>query len=1240
MGNLIKRKALYHYFRDFHLDVVLLQETHTTKNTRKKWEQEWGGKWVVSYGTTSKLGTAILFNPKKGIEITSMHSDESGRFVICNVSIDETRFTIGNVYAPNDDTPDFYKRFLNKIDQMATDNVIIGGDFNLTLQPDLDRHKSLYNNNKAAQILKEGMDQLQLRDIWRDRNPTERRYSWFKRNPELRASRIDFFLVNLGMSGNVDKVDYHGNGKSDHSLVTLEYVNDNFKRGKGVWKLNNLLLQNTEYCQTIRKLIQEIRSRADIAKLSKREAWEIVKMECAEKSQQYAIAKAHKNKQLLFDLYKIKDNMLSDEVKFDMKCNQDNYDQVIAKINELERERVQGSIFRSRSKWQLYGCKSSKYFFSLERRNYGNKTMFAIILDSGEICKSQSRILNEQISFYEQLYTKDPVINFNITNNTDIKVTEDSKRLLQLDLTIAEIDKAMKEMSLGKVAGCDGLSLEFYRTFWGEIRDLLMQVYQEMYAAGILTTSMRKGVMSLIPKKLKDPRKICNLRPITLLNNDFKILAKAIANRLKAVLPEFVLSEQTGFMQGRHLHDNVRRTMDIIAHVNKSNDRAVIISVDYEKCFDRIEHASIFAALKFFNIPDEFIKWTQLFFNDLKICTQNAGEISHFVSKTRGINQGCPISPLCFNVVGAVLALLIKTNEKIKGLKPGRIALPEVITQFADDTGLYLEYSQESLDATLSTLTCIERNTGLKISYDKTCIYRVGSIKFSNAKLYTQTNLKWSDEDIEMLGISISNQNVQSTAQYDVCINKIDNVVNTWGSRQLPLNGKILLVNSLMGSLFNHAMLVLPAPTKEQIQRFEHKVQKFLWGGKRSKIPMKILKRNKKQGGLGLVDLETRYIALQAKWVYKALFDESFDYANSILNVQLGKKFWECNLNEKDVTRLCEPSAWRNIRLCWARVSFYSPTNKYEVKKQYIWYNSHIRQNRQVLVKNEVISAAGINKMQDVIKSDGTFYSIEEFMNKHTEIKQLWFWYKKLLASIPTSWKLLLKENNDLGINEKHVTIEILTQKNYGKTIYNKMIERKCIDTDLNPYKERWETKTDFCTTMNEYLELFKDIYKLTSSVKLQNFQYRLLLNKIFTNDTLAHWKIVPNNLCEICNENTKQTIDHLLYECTVVQTIWKKLESELAIPDTVWNCKTIFSNQIHREKLHIVNLIALITKQVIFRLKCLKERVSYTKVAIEIKMFHSVESWNAQIQCKTVHHEKIWSPVKEYVEQLYLLYP
>ena len=115
-----------------------------------------------------------------------------------------------------------------------------------------------------------------------------------------------------------------------------------------------------------------------------------------------------------------------------------------------------------------------------------------------------------------------------------------------------------------------------------------------------------------------------------MLNTDYKILAKAMSTRMKSVLPSIIGPQQTGFMEGRSIHSNIRRMIDIISHVNQAKKSVVIVSIDFEKCFDRIEHESIFAAMRYFNFGELFIEWTKIFFTDFLICTQNGGFNSDF----------------------------------------------------------------------------------------------------------------------------------------------------------------------------------------------------------------------------------------------------------------------------------------------------------------------------------------------------------------------------------------------------------------------------------------------------------------------------------------------------------------------------------------------------------------------------------------------------------------------------------
>ena len=108
--------------------------------------------------------------------------------------------------------------------------------------------------------------------------------------------------------------------------------------------------------------------------------------------------------------------------------------------------------------------------------------------------------------------------------------------------------------------------------------------------------------------------------------------------------------------------------------------------------------------------------------------------------KTRSINQGCPYSPSIFLLIGEILANHLQGDSRIRGLRIGETEL--LLSQFADDTDLYLPFEKCVLDAVFEILDQMECNLGLKVSYKKTTLYRIGSIAFSNAKIYTRQGIK------------------------------------------------------------------------------------------------------------------------------------------------------------------------------------------------------------------------------------------------------------------------------------------------------------------------------------------------------------------------------------------------------------------------------------------------------------------------------------------------------------------
>ena len=136
------------------------------------------------------------------------------------------------------------------------------------------------------------------------------------------------------------------------------------------------------------------------------------------------------------------------------------------------------------------------------------------------------------------------------------------------------------------------------------------------------------------------------------------------------------------------------------------------------------------------------------------MCAISNGYNSRYLDKTRGTNQGCPASPQIFCYCSEIMSHLLLQNSEFRGLSLHDIE--RVLSQFADDMSAYLEYSEICLNVFTNTMACNERQMGLKVSYKKTTVYRVGSIANMNAHIYMQREMKWSSMVIDTLGVYIN----------------------------------------------------------------------------------------------------------------------------------------------------------------------------------------------------------------------------------------------------------------------------------------------------------------------------------------------------------------------------------------------------------------------------------------------------------------------------------------------------
>ena len=297
-----------------------------------------------------------------------------------------------------------------------------------------------------------------------------------------------------------------------------------------------------------------------------------------------------------------------------------------------------------------------------------------------------------------------------------------------------------------------------------------------------------------MPKKDSDPHFIKNWRPITLLNADYKIAAKAIANRIKKTLPKVINENQTGFIKGRFIGENIKLIDHLIKFTGEKKLPGLLLFIDFEKAFDTLEWSFIENSLVYHGYGPSLVAWFRTFYSNIERCLINNGWCSNFFELERGVRQGCPpLSPYLFLLCAEILAIAIRYNTEIRGITVNETEMK--ISQYADDTTLILDGSKPSFSAALETLKNFGTISGLRLNNRKTEALWIGSYKGKEEIISPEKNFNLPKNKVKALGIWFSTDpDITIKANYEEKVVKVKNCLDCWELRRLSLIGKITVL--------------------------------------------------------------------------------------------------------------------------------------------------------------------------------------------------------------------------------------------------------------------------------------------------------------------------------------------------------------------------------------------------------------------------------------------------------------
>ena len=242
-------------------DIFFLQETHLNPVNVNNVFSQWPGTSFHSFGKDNRKGVSILISDRLKTTIHSRHTSDTGHLIVLDLSIDDNRLILGNVYAPTGgldgiaNRKEFFNELNKVLDNFTQDiPIILGGDLNCVLDPS-DRSKPVSYVEKTAKNLKAVLSSYALEDIWRIQNPSSKEFTFSSSRGSF--SRIDKFYTSRNFRDIFNKPRIDPFPHTDHDRISLTLNFSAPKGGPGIWKLNTSILKEQEFSSSINKFISD-----------------------------------------------------------------------------------------------------------------------------------------------------------------------------------------------------------------------------------------------------------------------------------------------------------------------------------------------------------------------------------------------------------------------------------------------------------------------------------------------------------------------------------------------------------------------------------------------------------------------------------------------------------------------------------------------------------------------------------------------------------------------------------------------------------------------------------------------------------------------------------------------------------------------------------------------------------------------------------------------------------------------
>ncbi len=588
----------------------------------------WSGPAFWCHHTSQSRGVAILFrHTAETSAVTVRHSSATGRTLLVDFTFGGHPYTAGCVYAPavTAERPAYFMQEL--LPSLPADrSLLVGGDFNC-IAGQQDMLDAADHPGQRTQGYWTGLRQveidLQLYDVWRDLNADRRAFTHIATSGRS-AARLDRWLISQQLRTRVSEesqatgqvIGYPG----DHLGVSLCLTAPRSTcYGAAAWRMPLHLLDDQPFCDRITEEIPAYLAAHPVGQaLPRGRRWEDLKRHIKDIALQrsWALAAQRRASHTALEsdsraaLAKYTSSPSTDTLLAWLDAHH--------LLQTLNAEAGKGAALQAGIVWQYYGEQSTFWFHHLAKerhsrteikalRRSGNSDSPRVVLDTPAGRDQGCTLLRNFYSGDSQtgLFAARPVsptAQAELLEALDMSLSPEAAAAAEGangdgSIPITELQDALRSMPRGKAPGLDGIPYEFYQRFWPTVGQELTAVLQDAFtsqASPALPPSLLQGRITLLFKgKGADRESPASYRPITLLNTDYKLAARTVASRLGPVLNQVVDPTQTGFLPKRWVGDNVLAHLEEISYLQDTHQQGVIVFLDFEKAFDRLDRAWI-----------------------------------------------------------------------------------------------------------------------------------------------------------------------------------------------------------------------------------------------------------------------------------------------------------------------------------------------------------------------------------------------------------------------------------------------------------------------------------------------------------------------------------------------------------------------------------------------------------------------------------------------------------------------